>query len=85
MNYQAKTAIEFGRDDVTTTSWLRSLPASDNLCVLRPLDMLAIKKTTKLNFAIHFDNFGDSFTSPTDEANLKKCFDRMDDDVSIIA
>ncbi|XP_026319708.1 DNA ligase 4-like isoform X1 [Hyposmocoma kahamanoa] len=63
--------------DITTTTWLRSLPNSDTPCSLRPCDMLSIKKSTRLKLSREYDQFGDSYREDTDEQTLKKCFRKM--------
>lgn len=71
--------------DVTTTAWLRSLPPSDSPTPLSPLDMLSMKKETRLGLAKDYDAFGDSYTELVDEDFLRKCFQKMDAHVSTYA
>lgn len=61
-----------------TASWLSSLPKSAFPCSLSPLDMLSVKKITKLNMSYDFDSFGDSYRDDIDEETLRKCFSKMD-------
>lgn len=68
--------------DVASTAWLRSLLSADSPCLLKPIDMLATKKSTRIALSRDFDSFGDHYTEPVDEATLKKCFDKMDKCVS---
>ncbi|CAG4977768.1 unnamed protein product [Parnassius apollo] len=66
--------------NIVSTSWLRSLPESDALCSLSPLDMLAITKEMRLKMSLDYDYFGDSYKNPIEVDTLKKCFDKMDSD-----
>ncbi|KAM3967874.1 LOW QUALITY PROTEIN: uncharacterized protein ACR2FA_011420 [Aphomia sociella] len=78
-----RATLESRSVDVVPASWLRTLPRSTGPCDLRPLDLLAVKPTTSLNFRRHYDPFGDSYTRLLDESTLKKCFERMDSEPEI--
>ncbi|XP_041974835.1 DNA ligase 4 [Aricia agestis] len=77
-SFRVRKLIASGQYDIAPTSWLRSLPKSDSPCNIAPLDMLSIKKETELQLCHMYDEYGDSYTEFTDEATLRKCFQRMD-------
>ncbi|XP_052739139.1 DNA ligase 4 isoform X1 [Bicyclus anynana] len=78
ITFKIRKLIELQSEDIITTSWLRSLPASDSLCSLSPLDMLSIKYETKMNLCMEYDTFGDSYKEELDENTLRKCFAKME-------
>ncbi|CAB3241041.1 unnamed protein product [Arctia plantaginis] len=80
MTKLVRTRIASQTADIITTAWLRSLPTSSSPIDLCPLDMLAVKSTTKLALARKYDPFGDSYSELIDEATLRRCFDKMDSD-----
>lgn len=82
LTYRVRNLIESQDLDIITTSWLRSLPDSQKPCILSPLDMLAVKRTTKLSLSRDYDRFGDSYQEMIDEDTLKKCFMKMESEVS---
>lgn len=89
LTYYVKNLIELkSKDesalDIVSSSWLRNLPDSDELCSLSPLEFLSIKKETRLKMGVHFDRFGDSYTELLNVETLKKCFENMDSDVSVL-
>ncbi|XP_047528134.1 DNA ligase 4-like isoform X2 [Vanessa atalanta] len=73
----AKKRIEIQELDIVTASWLRSLPPSDTLCSLTPLNMLSMKRETRWQLSLDYDSFGDSFKDEIDENVLKKCLQNM--------
>ncbi|XP_046978347.1 DNA ligase 4 isoform X2 [Vanessa cardui] len=73
----AKKRIEIQELDIVTASWLRSLPSSDTLCSLSPLNMLSMKRETRWQMSVDYDSFGDSFKDEIDETVLKKCLQNM--------
>ncbi|CAH2231646.1 DNA ligase 4-like isoform X1 [Pararge aegeria] len=75
--------IAMRSEDIITTSWLRSLPASEELCSLSPLDMLSIKDETKFSLCLEYDTFGDSYKEELDENTLRKCMTKMDRELPI--
>ncbi|CAH0727516.1 unnamed protein product, partial [Brenthis ino] len=83
LTYRARTLIKTQEYDVISASWLCSLPASDAPCKLSPLDMLSIKKQTKLNLSLDYDPFGDSYKDEIDEESLRKCFQKMENEPPI--
>nr|XP_034831342.1 DNA ligase 4-like [Maniola hyperantus] len=78
-----RNLIAMRSEDIITTTWLRSLPASETLCSLSPLDMLSIKHETRLNLCMEYDTFGDSYKEEIDENTLNKCFKKMDAELPI--
>ncbi|XP_050681911.1 DNA ligase 4-like isoform X1 [Leptidea sinapis] len=77
-SFRTRRLIESNMYDVITASWLRSLPSSHRRCTLSPVDMLSIKKSTKLSLSIEYDKFGDSYKQPSDQDTLDKCLKKMD-------
>ncbi|XP_050344738.1 DNA ligase 4-like isoform X1 [Nymphalis io] len=77
----AKKRIEIQVLDIVTSSWLRSLPASETLCSLSPLNMLSMKRDTRRQLSLDYDSFGDSFKDEIDEIVLKKCLQNMDQSI----
>lgn len=84
LTYRTRNIISTQEADVTSTSWLRSLPPSTEPCTITPLDMLSMKRETRVNFARKYDVFGDSYAEEIDEDTLKRCFQKMDDNVSFL-
>lgn len=83
LTFKARRLIKSQDYDVITASWLTSLPKSNYPCSMSPLDMLSIKKETKLNMSFDFDSFGDSYREEIDEETLKKCFFKIDSEPPI--
>ncbi|XP_068626604.1 DNA ligase 4 isoform X2 [Battus philenor] len=75
--YVKSTVTANAEIDIASTEWLRSLPAADEPCSLSPFDMLTMKKETKLEMNLYYDNYGDSYRNPIDVDTLKKCLDKM--------
>lgn len=70
--------------DVVHTSWLRSLPNTDQLCPIpSPIEMMATTEKTQSALARYFDRYGDHYTELVDEDFIKACFLKMDVDVSL--
>ncbi|XP_038207910.1 DNA ligase 4-like isoform X1 [Zerene cesonia] len=78
LSFRIRKLIESNKFDIISASWLRNLAVSDVPCSLSPLDMLSIKKETKIALSLEFDPFGDSYREPIDEDTLKKCLKKMD-------
>ncbi|KAJ2948083.1 hypothetical protein O0L34_g9881 [Tuta absoluta] len=81
INFRARNLIQAQELDILPSSWLKTLPP-DAPAALRPLDMLSIKKDTRLKFSRDFDKYGDSYTEEIDVETLKKCFNKMEANVS---
>lgn len=72
--------------DMVPSTWLRSLEPSPEPCPPpRPLDYLATTTATKMRLARDYDPYGDSYTEPVDEETLKRCFEKMERDVSFVS
>lgn len=84
MTKHVRAIVESGTTDVISTAWLRSLPASDTLVPHSPIDMLALKPKTRLELAKDYDAFGDKYKEMIDENTLRRCFEKMEKDVSIM-
>lgn len=69
--------------DVLSTAWLRGLAPAPAPVSLAPLHSLALTPATRRALSRHYDAYGDSYTEPIDEDTLRKCFDKMDVDVSV--
>ncbi|KAL4716641.1 hypothetical protein ACJJTC_008276 [Scirpophaga incertulas] len=75
-----KKIIKSEMMDIATTTWLRNLPLSEGPCNLLPIEMLSIKKETRLSLCRDYDIFGDNYTVPVNESTLKTCFEKMEND-----
>ncbi|CAH2050732.1 unnamed protein product, partial [Iphiclides podalirius] len=80
LSFHVRKLIESNAWDIVSTSWLRGLPEADKPCTLSPLDMLSIKRVTRLRLSFDYDCFGDSYKEPLDVDTLKRCFEKMDSD-----
>ncbi|XP_045490979.1 DNA ligase 4-like isoform X2 [Colias croceus] len=80
LSFRIRKLIESNKFDIITASWLRNLAISEFPCSLSPLDMLSIKKETKVALSLEFDPYGDSYKEPIDEDTLKKCLTKMDNE-----
>lgn len=84
LSFRVRKLIESEKFDVISTSWLRSLPVSEEPCSLSPLDMLSIKNQTKVMLSLDYDEFGDNYKVEIDEETLKKCLKKMENEVSLL-
>lgn len=83
---RVRNALDSAQADIIPSTWLRSLEPSPEPCPPpHPLDYLAMTAATKMRLARDYDPYGDSYKEPVDEDMLKKCFDKMDRNVSCLA
>lgn len=61
-------------NDLVKLDWLRSVLDAQEFKMYTPKDMLHISKSTKEQFAINYDIYGDSYT---EEATLSSIQDAM--------
>ncbi|CAG9795060.1 unnamed protein product [Diatraea saccharalis] len=79
INKRERAIIESQIYDVVSCVWLINLPSSESPCTITPLDMLAMKKTTRELLCREYDEFGDCYTTDINEETLKKIFARIDE------
>ncbi|CAH4031343.1 unnamed protein product [Pieris brassicae] len=78
LTFRVRKLIETEKFDIISTSWLGSLPESDEPCSLSPLDMLSIRYLTRIKLSPDYDEFGDNYRDQIDELTLKKCLKKME-------
>ncbi|XP_073957989.1 LOW QUALITY PROTEIN: DNA ligase 4 [Choristoneura fumiferana] len=79
LNFRVNSYITAQEVNIVSAAWLRSLPPSDTICSLSPIDMISINKKTKLALSRDYDRFGDSYQAFTNEDLLRACFAKMDE------
>ncbi|GBP90599.1 DNA ligase 4 [Eumeta japonica] len=80
-NFLVQNAINTEVANILSTTWLRTLPNSDEPCALpQPLDFVFMTLETRAEYCLKYDKFGDSYTEIIDEDTLKKLFKKMDFD-----
>ncbi|KAK3856177.1 hypothetical protein Pcinc_037476 [Petrolisthes cinctipes] len=77
MSVRVKNNIRGGQYSVVHPAWVLSCVSHGRLMPWGPLDILHLKDSEQEDMQEHFDEYGDSYTEPTDETALRRVMENM--------